>query len=388
VSAARRATGALAALMFGAFAMGTAELIIVGILDQVALALGISVSQAGGLVTSYALGIAIGGPVATALTGGAPRQSVLIGALAVFVLGALVMVVGSSVPVLLAARFMTGTVHGLFIGAACMVAASVAAPGGQGRAIGLVIGGIAVSTVVGVPLGVLVARAAGWEAAFVGTGALGLLALAATAAFVPATPASGQGRLFGQMREAVAPRVLALLGIGFLLIGGQFLLFTYLVPYLQDVTGVTGNWVSAFLLAYGVACTAGTFVGGRFADWSASKTLIGANAALVAILGAVYLLGGSPALIALALAAWGIVGFGLIPALQFRVITLAGRGGDLAATLSASVINVGIAAGSLVGGFVLARDGAAAVALAAMGVCALALPATWATRHLGSDPAA
>ena len=157
---------------------------------------------------------------------------------------------------------------------------------------------------------------------------------------------------------------------------------TYLTPFLGGVTGVSGGLVSVFLLIFGLAAAAGTLLGGRAADHSATTTLLVANIVLLGALGVLYLVGATPVLALFALAAWGLAGFAIIPALQLQVITLAGTGGDLAATLGASAVNAGIAAGSLIGGVALARHGASAPLLVATTMCALAIPATWATRFL------
>jgi DHA1 family inner membrane transport protein len=139
-------------------------------------------------------------------------------------------------------------------------------------------------------------------------------------------------------------------------------------------------------LIYGVASAAGTFAGGRLADRSAATVLATGNVLLVLALGALYLAGATPVLAGVALAGWGLVGFGLVPALQLRVVSLAGPGGDLAATLGASAVNLGIALGAFLGGRVTTGPGVHAVALVATIIVAAALPATWATRRL--QPAA
>jgi hypothetical protein len=140
--------------------------------------------------------------------------------------------------------------------------------------------------------------------------------------------------------------------------------------------------LDVFLLIFGLAAAAGTLLGGRAADRSATATLLVASIVLLGALGVLYLVGATPVLVLFALAAWGLAGFAIIPALQLQVITLAGTGGDLAATLGASAVNAGIAAGSLIGGVALARHGASAPLLVATTMCALAIPATWATRFL------
>jgi DHA1 family inner membrane transport protein len=200
--------------------------------------------------------------------------------------------------------------------------------------------------------------------------------------FMPAVAEPAPVRFRAQARAGFARPVLAMLGVGLVLIGGQFTAFTYLTPYLTRVTGIPAGAVSGFLLIYGVASAIGTFAGGRLADRSAATVLVVANALLALALGAVYLAGTTPVLVALALAGWGLVGFGLVPALQLRVVSLAGPGGDLAATLGASAVNLGIALGAFVGGRVTAGPGVHTVALVATIIVAGALPATWATRRL------
>ena len=378
---------ALAALGLGAFVIGTAELVVVGILNLIAASQHVSVSSAGLLVTSYALGIAIGAPLMTALTIRVDRRLLLCVALATFLLGNLLAAFATAFGVLLVARVLTGTIHGLFIGVACAVAAALVPPERRGQAVSMIFGGIAVSTVLGVPLGTLIGQAMGWQAAFAGIVGLSAVALAATLVFVPTVEGSGSGTLASQSRHAFAPRVLAMLGVGLLLMGGQFTAFTYLTPFTEQVTAIPVGAVSVFLLIFGVSSAVGTFGGGKLADRNASATLLAGNVILVLTLGLLYLVGGNAVMVALALVAWGLVGFGVIPSLQLRVITLAGTGGDLAATLGASAVNAGIAAGAVLGGWVLSGHGVRAVPLAAVIVCAVALPATWATRWLKVPPA-
>jgi DHA1 family inner membrane transport protein len=373
---------ALAALALGSFTIGTAELLVVGILNIVAKGTGVSISTAGLLVTGYALGIAIGGPVVTALTIRLGRRLMLLLALCVYIAGNVVAAAAIDFGMLLAGRIVTGCVHGLFIGVASAVAASLVPPDHRGRAMSMVFGGIAVAAVVGVPLGTLIGQALGWRAAFVTVMILGAIALVAILLLVPAVAGSGSGGVATQARFAFAYRVLAMLGVGFLIQAGQFTAFTYLAAFLQRVTGINGTLISAFVLAFGLASAVGTFAGGRFADRSASGTLVVANVWLIASLVLIFFAGHIPGLVIVALILWGLPGFGLIPALQLRVISLAGPGGDLAATLGASAVNAGIAVGAVIGGWVVSAYGVRDVMLAAAFVCVIVLPATIATRWL------
>lgn len=150
-----------------------------------------------------------------------------------------------------------------------------------------------------------------------------------------------------------------------LLFAGQYAALTYIAPFLGEVTGISG-----------------AFAGGRFADRSATGALVVANVVLILALGLLYLIGSAPVLVALTLVLWGLVGIGLVPSLQYRVIGLAGPGGNLAATLPASAINAGIAIGALVGGWAVAEYGPSAPVIAGVVVSVVALPATWATGRL------
>jgi MFS transporter, DHA1 family, inner membrane transport protein len=387
MTAKTRHGAALLVLALGAFAIGTAEFIVVGVLDLVADDLRVSVSRAGYFVTAYALGITFGGPIATALTAQLGRRRLLLLAMALFIACNLVTQLSSAMSVLLFTRFIGGTLHGLYVGVASVIAAQLVPPEQRGSGIAMVFGGIAVATVLGVPLGALIAQAAGWRMAFAALAAIGTITLLAMYLAVPRTTAADSSAAFArQARAALAPPVLLMLGLGLLLLGGQFTAFTYLVPFLQKVTGISGEPISAFLLIYGAASAVGVFIGGRMADRDPSRTLLLCSLALLPTLGALYVFGTHPVVVAIALGAWGLAGFGLVPALQLRVISLARCGRDLAATLSASAVNAGIAAGSLLGGWSLARYGVTSIVLLAIVVCALAVPVVIATRRLEPHP--
>ncbi|WP_431032175.1 MFS transporter [Streptomyces sp. P6-2-1] len=373
---------ALGALFLATFVMGSAELVVVGLLRLVARDLHVGTETAGTLVTAYAVGICLGGPLLTALTIRVRRHLLLWCALGGYVGGNLVAALAADFGVLLAARALTGALQGLFLGVAFTVVTRLVPPERAGRAISVVFGGIAVSTALGVPLGTFAAQHLGWRAAFAAVVVLGALALSAVVVCVPPVAGAGAGGLWTQSRHALAPRVLAQLGVGFLLMGGQFTAFTYITPFLEDVTGVSGARLSVFLLVYGTATAVGTFAGGRAADRDAARTLVAANLALVAALALLHLAGQAPPVAAAALALWGLVGFGLVPSLQYRVASLAGPGRELASTLPASAVNAGIAAGALAGGGVVSGGGAGRAVLVGLLVVAASVPVTWACARL------
>jgi DHA1 family inner membrane transport protein len=371
----------LAALFSGTFVLGTAELIVVGLLDLIAGDLRVSHPAAGALVTANALGLAIGGPVLTALTITLNKRTVLIGTLGLFVLATLAPVLTADYGLFVAARGVAGAAQGLFIAAGFAAGISVVPPERMGRAISVVISGVAVSAALGVPLGTLIGQALGWRGTFTAVVALAALALAAVAVLVPSVPAVGGGAA-GQAKYAFAPRVLAVLGLNFLVFAALFAALTYVVLFLQNVTGISGALISVFLLAYGVGTAIGSFGGGRFADANAARTLIAGTIGVAASLLVLYVVGAVAFLVAVALAALGMFGFGMAPSLQYRVVSLAGPGGQLAQSLPASAINLGIAFGSAAGGVAIGTFTASAAVLTGLVFAAVSIVAACVTSFL------
>ncbi|QQQ79343.1 MFS transporter [Saccharothrix sp. 6-C] len=374
----------LVTLFFGVFVMGCAELLVVGVLDLIAADLDVSVSAAGGLVTAFALGIAIGGPVLTMLTMKLNKRTVLVGALVVFIVANLVLVLASHYALFLAARFVAGAVEGLFIGVAFVAGMAIVPPERVGRAIALIISGVTVSAAVGVPLGTLASQGFGWRGSFTGIIVLCVLALVATLVLVPSVAGSERDASAdaGQAKYAFAPRVLFMLTVNIVVFTSLYTALTYIVPFLQNVTGITGALVSAFLLAYGVATAVGSFGGGRFADKSASGTLIVGTAGTAVALLVLYFVGSIPVLVALVMLLWGVLAMSMAPSLQLRVVTLAGPGGRVASSLPASAVNIGIAAGSAAGGVAISGFGPSAPIITASAIAVVGVLLAWATSYL------
>jgi DHA1 family inner membrane transport protein len=373
-----RANLVLSTLFLGMFVLGSAELLVVGVLDLVAADLGVSIPTAGTLVTGYALGLAIGGPVLTALTIRLDRRTVLVGTLVLFVLANLVAVLVASYGLFLAARVVTGALQGLFIAAAFATGIAVVPAERIGRAMSVVVAGVAVSAALGVPLGTLLGHALGWRGSFAAVVVGAVLALLATAALVPGTPGAARGGAGDQVRHALASKVLAVLGLTALVFASLYAALTYIVPFLEEVTGISGAVVSVFLLVFGVATAAGSFGGGRFADRNAARATVVTTVGAAFALAALYLVGALPVLVALVLFWWGAVSFGMVPSLQYRVVSLAGPGGALAQSLPASAANIGIAAGSLLGGLSVESDATAPV-LTGLVLAVVAIPVAWVT---------
>jgi MFS transporter, DHA1 family, inner membrane transport protein len=376
-----RANLALAVLFLGMFVTGSAELLVVGVLNLIAADLQVSIPAAGTLVTAYALGLALGGPILAALTIKLNKRTVLSGTLILGILGNLIAVLTADYGVFLVARIGTGALQGLFIASAFAVGVSLVPAERMGRAISVIISGVALSAALGVPLGTLVGQTLGWRGSFAAIVVLTAVALIATLALLPAVPSTGVGA-GNQAKYAFAPRVLAVLFLQFLAFAALFAAMTYIVPFLEGVTGISGGLLSVFLLAYGVATAVGSFGGGRFADADAARTVIVGTIGVAASLLALYLVGAIAFLVVLALLALGLFGMGMLPSIQYRVISLAGPGGALAQSLPASAANVGIAFGSFAGGIAIGRFSVSAAMIAGLIIAAIAIPVAWATSLL------
>jgi DHA1 family inner membrane transport protein len=376
-----RPTVVLSVLFIGAFVMGCAEMLVVGLLDLIAADLDVSLAAAGALVTANALGLAIGGPLLTFLTARWNRRTVVLGSCGIFVIANLLPAIVADYPTFLVVRVIVGGVQGLYIAAAMVVATSVVAPERAGRAMSAVIAGFASASAFGLPLGTLLGQAVGWRGAFAAVVAVGFVVLALALLVVPSVPAARQSAT-GLARHALAPRVLAILALCAVIFAGIQSALTYLVPYLGGVTGVSGPLVTAYLLAYGVATTVGSAIGGRFADRSAPRTLVVGTAGVTVSLLAMLLFGGNGVIVGAAVLGIGLFGMGMAPSMQHRVIGLAGAGAPLAASLPASAVNAGIALGSLAGGVAINVAGLSAAVATGAVIAALSIVVASATSSL------
>jgi DHA1 family inner membrane transport protein len=377
-----RPTLVLGVLFAGAFVMGCAEMLVVGLIDLIAADLQVSVPAAGALVTANALGLAIGGPLLTFLTTRFDRRRVLLATMIVFVLANLLPAFGADYSIFLAARVVIGAAQGLFIAAAMVTATSIVPPERSGRAMAVVITGFASASALGLPLGTLLGQAVGWRGSFSAVVAGALVILVIAARVLPSVPTPHEGGAVGQARFAFAPRVIAVLGLAALIFVAIQSAVTYLVPFLAEVTDVSGPAVGAYLLAYGVATTVGSFVGGRFADASATRALIVGAAGVTISLILLFSFGGNPLVVAIAVIGIGMFGMATGPSLQHRVVSLSGPGAPLASSLPASAVNAGIAGGAFAGGVAIDLAGVPAAVLTGAAVGAISILAAWATGFL------
>lgn len=366
----------LIALSVGAFGIGVTEFAPMGLLPVIATGLGVSIPTAGLLISAYALGVMIGAPLMTLMTGRMPRRTLLIALAGIFTLGNLLAAVSDGYAMLLAARVLTSFNHGAFFGVGSVVAASLVPPQRQAGAVAAMFMGLTIANVVGVPVATWAGEHLGWRAAFWGISGLGIITMLSLRLTLPNLPAPDGGNVLAELRVLTRGRVLGALGLTVIGSSAMFTVFTYIAPILREATQASLGFITAMLVTYGVGLTVGNWLGGRFADRSVDRTLLVTLAALSAILVAFALLMTSPVASAVLIFLWGVASFALVPPLQVRVMTAAADAPNLASSVNIGAFNLGNAFGAALGGVVIALGwGYPAVALAGAATSALGLVA-------------
>lgn len=347
---------ALLALTISAFAIGTTEFVIVGLVPTIAEQLSISLPSAGLLVSIYALGVAVGAPVLTALTGKLPRKQLLIGLMVLFTAGNLLAWLSPNYETLVVARLLTGLAHGVFFSIGSTIATSLVAKEKAASAIAIMFGGLTVALVTGVPLGTFIGQHFGWRETFLAVSAIGIIALIASVILIPNNiPTRAVASVKEQIKVLTQPRLLIIYAITALGYGGVFTAFTFLAPMMQDLAGYSPSAVSWILLGYGVSVAIGNIWGGRLADrHGAVPALKFIFAALAALLLVFQFTATSHIAALLTVLVMGVFAFGNVPGLQVYIVQKAEEytpnAVDVASGLNIAAFNVGIALGSIIGG--------------------------------------
>ncbi len=339
----------LFALALAAFAIGTSEFIIVGLLPDLAHDLRVSIPSAGLLVTGYALGVVIGAPILAVATARAPRKAALFALIGAYALGNLLCAAAPSYALLMAARVLTALCHGAFFGIGSIVAAELVPPARRGQAIAIMFSGLTLANVLGVPAGTALGQQLDWRAAFWCVVALALAAAVAIAWALPRLPKPQGGGLFAEFRVLGKPQVMLAMLMSALLSASLFSVLTFIAPMLEEVARIPPDRVTWLLLLFGVGITAGNLLGGRLGDWRLMPSIAGVQAGLVAVLAAftLTLLSAVPAAITLLI--WGVLTFAAATPLQMRVIDTAPEAPNLVATLNQGAFNLGNAGGAWLG---------------------------------------
>lgn len=345
----------LIALFLAAFAFGTAEFVIAGVLVDVADGLGVSVSMAGYLISGYAIGIAIGGPLLAVATKKLSRKALIVILGTVFTLGQALCAIAPNFELLMAARVVVAVVHGTYFGIAAIVAVSLVPADKRGFAVALILSGLTVSNIIGVPLGTAIGNMWDWRATFWAVGALGLVATLGIALFLPGHSgnAATHGSLLREFKALGRQQIVTSLLISILAMIGQYSLFTYIAPLLLEVTGMAEGVIPWVLLLYGVGSTIGVFIGGRLADWKLMPSLIAILSTQVMAFTLLYFVSPYPMLMAVMVVVWGGVNFAFGSPVQSRVLAWAGDAPNLASALIPTGFNIGIAIGAILGAALL-----------------------------------
>jgi MFS transporter, DHA1 family, inner membrane transport protein len=359
-------------LAIGTFAIGTDVFIVAGLLPSIAHSLDSSIAMAGQLVTLFAVAYAIGSPLVTTATARWPRRTVLIGTLVCFAVANAVAAASPTMTVLAGARIVAALLAGLFVPAASASATGLVEPSMRGRALGIVLGGTAVATVFGVPIGLYVAELTSWRGAFLFVAVLSLVAATAIAVLLPPVAKPSPlplGERLAMLRRA---DILSVLLVTVCANAGAFSVYTYIGPLFGGLGGK--GTLEILIVTFGVAAAIGSYVSGHGSDrWGAARVL----AVLLAVFTVNHLLlavwTGALATSLLYVAIWGMVGWGTVPPQQHRLVQRAGPGAGIALSLNASAIYLGIALGGVLGGYVVDTAGAAQLWLPAGACGALAL---------------
>lgn len=370
---ARGAWKPLLALALAAFGIGTTEFVIMGLLPEIARDLGTTIPRAGLLVSGYALGVAAGGPLLAVAMARMPGRRSLLVLMALFVAGNLGCAVAPGYGWLMAARIATAFCHAAFFGIGAVIAAGLAAPDKRAQAMAMMISGLTLANVLGVPLGTFIGQVGGWRTTFYAVAATGALAGLALALWLPRTDGP-QADLRAEVRALLAPGVLLTLAISVVASASMFTFFTFVAPILTEVSGVPAVRVSGVLLACGAGLTLGNVAGAWLADWRPLPSLAGIFAATGAVLFSMRWTLGTPAAATALVFVWGAFAFAACTLLQAEVVARAGRGANLASTLNISAFNLGNAIGATFGATALASGlGLADMPLLASGIMLAAL---------------
>ncbi|MFC4337179.1 Cmx/CmrA family chloramphenicol efflux MFS transporter [Salininema proteolyticum] len=336
------------------FAMGTSEFMLAGLLPDMAADLGVSIPDAGLLISAFALGMVVGAPVLALATLRLPRRLTLLSFLAVFVLAHIVGALVLDYEVLLATRILGALVYAGFFGVATVAASAMVAPASRAKALAIVVAGVTVSTVLGVPAGTLISQYADWRAAFWAVAALTALAFVGVLTAVPSIARGGPApRIRNELRAMASLPLWVAYGAVALSFSSMMATFSYLGAMLTDTTGLAEGWVPAVLALFGLGCLIGITVGGRVADEHPFATLYAGMAGVIVTSGLVAVGAAEPAMVVASVFFMGVFGMASNPAVSVRVFTLAGEARTLAGASVTSVFNIGNTLAPWLGGLVI-----------------------------------
>jgi DHA1 family inner membrane transport protein len=343
----------LFALALCAFAIGTTEFVIMGLLPEMAADLQVSLPAAGYLVSGYALGVTVGAPLLAAVTSRIAAKRALAVLMVIFIIGNLLCALSPNYAMLMVARVVTSFAHGSFFGLGAVVATSLVGRDKQASAIALMFTGLTLANVIGVPAGTLIGQHFGWRATFYGVTLIGVVSLLSILALLPARVQSSNGVVEDSAALWRSRPLWLAFATTVVFSASTFAVFTYIAPILRDVSGISAQGVAGVLLLIGVGLALGNIIGGKLADRSLTLALRSMFSALGIVLLVFMFTSHAPVPAIITVFLWGMAAFAAVPALQMNVMSKAGMAPILASTLNIGAFNLGNAAGAFGGGAVL-----------------------------------
>ncbi|MEI2825235.1 MAG: MFS transporter [Dermatophilaceae bacterium] len=350
----RGAGRAIFALAVGGFAIGTTEFVTMGLLPQVAAGTGVDIPTAGHYVSAYAAGVVVGAPIIAVLAAKAPRKTVLVALMVAFAVANVASGFVDTYAPLMVARFISGMPHGAFFGLGSLVAASLVPPHRRTWAVAMILIGLAVANVVGVPLTTLLGQRIGWQVPFWIVGAIGAACVVAMVAWLPHEAVTGEESFRDELRALTRVQVWLALAIGTVGFGGMFSTYAYITPTMTELAGIPLGWIPVVLAIYGLGMVTGMVTAGRVAHLGIMRGIIGSLAAIAVMLAVFGYAAHSPVLAVIFVYILGVLPSILVPLLQTRLMDVAHEGQGLAAALNHSTLNTANALGAWLGSLVLA----------------------------------
>ncbi|MGZ2405527.1 MFS transporter [Rhizobium ruizarguesonis] len=342
------------ALACGGFGIGTGEFAIMGLLPNVAETFSVTTPQAGYVISAYALGVVVGAPVIAVLAAKMARRTLLLMLMLIFAAGNISSAMAPTFESFTLLRFVSGLPHGAYFGVAALVAASMVPVHRRARAVGRVMLGLTVATLLGTPLTTFFGQSLDWQVAFFSVGVLGLLTVALIWFYVPKDRVSEEAGFLRELGAFRRPQVWLTLGIAAVGYGGMFAMFSYIASTTTEVAMLPETAVPIMLVLFGVGMNAGNFIGSWLADKSLLGTIGGSLVYNIVVLTTFSLTAANPYMLGLSVFLVGC-GFAAGPALQTRLMDVAADAQTLAAASNHSAFNIANAIGAWLGGLVIAR---------------------------------
>ena len=343
------------ALTLSAFCIGSGEFVIMGLLVELSKDLSVTIDQAGLLVTAYALGVVIGGPLVAVLTLKLPKKQTLVGLVCVFVLGNILCALSADYTLLMLSRIVTASCHGTFFGLATVAAMKMVPRDKQAGAVALVFMGTTLANMLGVPLGTAFGISFGWRSTFWTVAGLGFISVLGLIKYLPGNMPAEDVNLKQELGVFKKRDVQIPLLLSALLNGGLFVVYTYISPLLMNVLQVPEGHLSTVLLIFGVGLPIGTYIGGRLGDWNLLRSLMILFTSLIGILIVLYLSFPHQIIGITLIFFWCMMIFTVAPMLQLMAIQNSGDAPHLSSTFNQSAFNLGNAFGAWVGSILLSR---------------------------------